>query len=159
MTDVNLRIRVEDTADLQVAQSLADQTSELQLEATTDQPDGDIEPQVEPITAIVIGAGVLAAVKFIADWWEKRRGGLVIDLRPNAKDQIRRNRELPYGYVLIFPPTGGKVNIETHDMPKDAAQQILEAVISGAYKTVEGIAETVQKLLPSAKVSVEPVAA
>jgi hypothetical protein len=152
MANVQIRLRVNEEADLEVAQSLANEQPGLQVEATTDAPTGGFDPQMEPITAVFIGAGVVAVAKCVMDWWEKRRGGLVVDMRTSAKDQIHRDQNLPYGYVLIYSVDGGQVKIETHDMPKDAMQQLLEKVISGAYTTFTDIAKVALEKLPNASI-------
>ena len=152
MTNVKIQIRMEEAADLEAAQRFAGKQPEIQLEATAGAPRGGIEGLMEPVTAVLIAAGAAAVAKFVMDWWETRRGGLVIDMRLNAKDQIYRNRDVPYGFILIFPADGGQVKIETHDMPKDATQQLLEAVISGAYKTVTDLANAAREALPKASI-------
>lgn len=156
MTNVQIRIRMEEAADLEVAQSFANEQPDLHVEATAGAPRGGIEGQIEPVTAVLIAAGAAAVAKFLMDWWEKRRGGLVVDMRPDAKDQIYRDRDAPYGFVLIFPSDGGQVKIETRDMPKDATQQLLEAVISGAYKTVMDLAKAAREALPKASIEEAP---
>ena len=156
MTQVQIRLRVEEAADLEVAQSFANEQPDLQVEATTDARTRGIEGQIEPITAVLIAAGVTAVTKFVMDWWEKRSGGLVVDMRPEAKDQIYRDEAVPYGFVIIFPADGGQVKIETHDTPKDAMQQLLESVISGAYKTVTELAKAAREAMPKASVNETP---
>lgn len=152
MASVQIRARVEEAADLEAAMSLANEQPDIQIEATAGSPKGGIEAQMEPVTAVLIAAGAAAVAKFVMDWWEKRQGGLVVDMRPEAKDQIYRDQNLPYGFVVIFPPEGGQVKIETHDMPKDATQQLLEAVISGSYKTVLELAQAARDALPNASI-------
>jgi hypothetical protein len=152
MAEVQIRVRVEEEADLEVAQSFANERPDIQVEATSGPPKGGIEGQMEPVTAVLIAAGAAAVAKFVMDWWEKRRGGLVVNMRPEAKDQIYRDQDVPYGFVVIFPSDGGQVKIETRDMPKDAIQQLLEVVISGAYKTVLDLAKAAKDALPNASI-------
>lgn len=156
MTNVKIQIRMEEAADLEAAQRFASNQPELHVEATAGAPTGGIEGLMGPVTAVLIAAGAAAVAKFVMDWWETRRGGLVIDMRPDAKDQIYRNRDVPFGFILIFPADGGQVKIESHDMPKDAAQQLLEAVISGAYKTVIDLAKAAREALPKASIEEAP---
>jgi hypothetical protein len=156
MPKMQIRIRIEEAADLEVVQSFANEQPDLQVEATTGAPSGGIESQIEPVTAVLIAAGAAAVAKFVMDWWEKRRGGLVVDMRPDAKDQIYRDRDVPYGFVLVFPADGGQVKIETRDTPKDATQQLLEAVISGAYNTVTDLTTAVREALPKATIEEAP---
>ncbi len=158
MSDVKIRIRVEEMADLEAAHGCAKAQEDIRMEAIVGTPSGEVEVQMAPITAVLIAAGVAVVAKFVADWWERLRGGLVIDMRPNAEDQIRRDRNVPYGIIVIFPTDGGQVKIESHDMPKDGIQQLLEFVISGAYKTVLDIAKIAKKALPDASVEETPAA-
>jgi hypothetical protein len=97
------------------------------------------EPQFEPVTAILISGGVLALGKFALDWWDRLRGGLVIDLRPGAEDNLYRDRDVPVGFVVTFL-ADGKVTIDTKDLPKDAAERLLGQIISGAFGTVKAAA-------------------
>jgi hypothetical protein len=149
---LQLRLRMIDLEDLDAAYSLADERPEIDLEATAGKPGAGIEGQAEPISAILITAGAVAVIKFALDWWEKRRGGLVIDQRPSAKDQLYRDAELPYGLVVVFAATGGQVQVQTYDMPKDAMHQLLEAVVSGAYKSVADLAKLMKETVPKAVV-------
>nr|WP_145549633.1 hypothetical protein [Variovorax boronicumulans] len=153
---VQLRLRTQDTEDLDAAYALADDRPEVDLEASAGEPGGGIEGQVEPIAAVLIGAGVVAAVKFVLDWWDKRRGGLVIDQRATARDQLYRDPDVPYGVVLVFAAKGGSVKVQTHDMPKDAMQQLLEAVVGGAYKSVADLAKLAKDTVPKADVQQQP---
>lgn len=137
---VELRLRTLETDDLDAAYSLADDRPEVDLQASSGEPGGGIEGQVAPITAVLIAAGVTALAKFVLDWWDKRRGGLVIDQRADAQDQIYRDADVPYGVVVVFAAEGGQVKVHTHDMARDGMQQLLEAVVGGAYKTVADLA-------------------
>ncbi len=158
MSDVKIRVRVDEMADLEAAHSCAKEQEHIQMEAIVGTPSGDIQVQMAPITAVLIAAGVAVAAKFVADWWERLRGGLVIDMRPDAEDLFRRDRNVPYGIIVILAADGGQVRIESHDMPKDGIQQLLELVISGAYKTVMDIAKVAKKALPDASVEEVPSA-
>jgi hypothetical protein len=139
MSRLKIRIRVQDEKDLATAHELVGQYSDVEMEASSGPPGEGFSGQIEPITAVVIGAGAALIAKFVADWWERLRGGLVIDLRDNAEDQIYRDRDMPYGYVAIFPADGGSVQLETKDAPKDALHQLLESVISGTFKSLTDI--------------------
>ena len=152
MNEAQIRIRIEEKADLEATQSCANEHQSIQIEATASSPNGDIESQMEPVTGVLIAAGTVTVAKFIMDWWEKRRGGLIIDMRPDAKDQVYRHQDIPYGFFLVFSADGGQVKIETRDMPKDATQQLLESVISGAYKTVLDLAKAARDTLPDADI-------
>lgn len=152
MDQISLRIRVEEDEDYQVAQETGSAFPEVSVAASSGEPSGEFEGQVEPITMVLIGAGVVAAVQFVMTWWEKRRGGLVIDQRPEAKDDVYRDRDLNYGYVLIYPRDGGDVRLETKDMPKDAVTQLLEAVVAGAFKSAADLAKAAKDALGASNV-------
>jgi hypothetical protein len=111
-----------------------------------------VEAQVEPVSAILIGAGVVAAAKLVLDWWDKVRGGLVIDQRPGAEDLIYRDKDVPYGWVLVFPPDGGTVKVEVKDASEDAAERWISAVITGAFDTVGQLAEAAKEAVGDNKV-------
>ena len=153
MTDIQLRLRIHDADDLDAAHAAAQAEPEITVREEFPPPSGGIEAQVEPVAAVLIAAGVAALAKFVLDWWEKRKGGLVIDQREGADDEIYRDRDVPWGYVLVFPRDGGEVRIETVDMPKDAIQQLLETVIGGAFKTVSDLAEAAKKAVGADKVT------
>ena len=154
MTEKTVRIRIADDDDLAAAQSVAEQYPDVKVEATSGPPGQGVQGQIEPISAILIGAGVAFIAKFVTDWWDKRRGGLVIDQRASAKDQIYRDNDVPYGYIVIFAADGGSVKVETKDMPKDAIHQLLESVISGAFTSATEIATAARETVEDAKVEV-----
>jgi hypothetical protein len=156
MTNLRIQIRMQEEEDLEVAQKIASEHPDLQVEAAAVAPVGEIQNLMAPVTAVLIFAGAAAIAKFVMDWWDARRGGLVINMRPDGKDQIYRNRDVPYGYILIFPSDGGQVKIETRDMPKNATQQLLEEVISGVFKNVGDLAKAAKEAMPSASVEENP---
>lgn len=145
MPQSELRIGVEDADELDEAKQLAEAEDLSVQEASGGS--GGLEPEVEPITMLIIGGGVLAAAKFITGWLDKRRGGLVIDQRDGAKDDLHRDRDVPWGYVVIYPKDGGAVTIETHDEPKDAIERLIAKVISGSLSTVAELAKIAKEEL------------
>lgn len=151
---VHLRLRTVDTDDLDAAYGLAADRPEIDLEASAGEPGGGIEGQVEPIGAVLIGAGVAAACRFVLDWWDKRRGGLVIDQRPSARDQLYRDADAPHGVVVVFAAAGGQVKLQTHGQPRDGVQQLLEAVVGGADESVADLAKLARDTLPQAEIEV-----
>src|SRR5262249_47593317 len=70
---------------------------------------------VDPFTWILIGGGALAAAKFIVDTMDKAKGGCLINLGPNAN--VRRDKGIPFGWVVILSADGKEVKIEVHDAP------------------------------------------
>jgi hypothetical protein len=153
---VELRLRTQDTDDLDTAYHLADDRPEVDLQASSGEPGGGIEGQVAPITAVLISAGGAAAARFVLDWWDKRGGGLVVDLRADAQDQIYRDADLPQGVVVVFAAQGGQVRVQTHELPRAGMQQLLEAVVGGTRETVGELAELARERLPKAEVEVLP---
>lgn len=153
MEHVELRLRLEDEQELAAAMEVAEQEPEVTAEVQAPETEPGAEVLVEPVTAMLIGAGVLAAAKFLMDWWQKVRGGLVIDQRPGAKDDIYRDRDVPWGYVVVYPADGGEVKVEVKDAPKDAAERWISEVISGAYKTVADLVKATKEALPKAEVA------
>ncbi|MEE6272648.1 hypothetical protein V2J56_04715 [Georgenia sp. MJ206] len=155
MTDTQLRLRIDGAEDLDAAHAAAEAEPGISVSEEFPPPSGSIEAQVEPVTAVLIAAGVAALAKFVLDWWEKRKGGLVIDQREGAEDEIHRDRDVPWGYVIVFPEDGGEVRIETVDMPKDAIHQLLETVIGGAFTTVTDLADAAKKAVGADKVTTQ----
>ena len=155
---VEIRIRIDDDDDLTAAHETATSTPGVDIQEAQ-APTGDgFEEQIAPIAAVLIGAGVLAAAKFIVDWWEKRKGGLVIDQRPGAADMISRDKDVPWGYVVLFAAEGGEVKVETKDAPKDAVERWISEVISGTLKSVTDIATAAAKSIGGDKVKEVPQA-
>ena len=157
----NIRVRVDDDDDLSLAKSAAVAAEvEVEVEKKAERPPGDIQPEFfEPFSWILIGGAVLAVGKFVYDWWQgPHKGGLVIDRRPEAKDDLYRDKDVPFGWVIIYL-ADGKVTIETKDAPKDAWERLLGEIVSGAAGTVKAIAEAAAKTEGVTKVTPEPVPA
>jgi hypothetical protein len=99
------RIRIADESDLVAAREAvtslsSDPALSLSVEELRTEPvEGEPERLVEPVTAILVGAGVVALSQLVKEWWKRARGGLVIDLQPGAIDMFRRDRALEFGYV------------------------------------------------------------
>lgn len=146
MTDMQVQVQIiVPDAELENAQQLA-RSAGL---------DAQIQPKAQladPFSWILIGGAVLATATFIRDLVERSRGGLVIDLGRGGSERTRRQREVPFGWVLIFSPDGKEVSIEVHDAPKDTTERLLSEIVSGGYKTAVDIAEAARKILPSNKV-------
>ncbi len=146
MTETRFRLRIDDDADFQAAQSAQQDAGEPTFEVVGGDSD-EFAPQIEPVSAILIGTAVAAAAKFVVDWWERRKGGLVIDQRANATDDLYRDPDVPYGYIVVFPVDGGSVKIETRDAPKDSIQQLLESVLGGTAKTPHDVSKLAENSL------------
>jgi hypothetical protein len=154
----SLRVRADDPEDLEVAEEAAEGADLTYEVVEPERPSGAFEPQFEPVTALLIGGAVLAVGQFAMDWWERRRGGLVIDLRPGARDNLYRDRDVPRGFVVTFT-SDGKVTIETKEMPKDATERLLGEIVSGVFDSAKAIAEAASKAAGTGKVKTEPAAA
>jgi hypothetical protein len=135
----SLRIRLDDGDDVDIARAAA-RDADVQLELESEEGDGFQPEFVEPVSAILVGAAIVTAAKFVMDWWSRRPGGLVIDLRPGAADDLYRDKDLPWGYVVVFM-ADGKVTIETKDAPKDAMERLVGDVISGGFSTVKAVSD------------------
>lgn len=117
------------------------------------------KPQVvEPVTAILVGGGIVLTVKFVADLIDRFRGGVVVDLRPDAQYFVRRDRSVPYGWAVIVAADGKSVRIETRDAPVDAGERLLKAIIDGTLKTSEEIAKAAKDSYGAGKVQESPAA-
>jgi hypothetical protein len=147
---VQLRLRLDDDASLAAALEVAQEVPEASAEIVNAESEGPAE-QIEPVTAILIGAAVLAAAKFIQNWWERARGGLVIDLRATATEQIYRTKKVPYGYVVTLPAAGGTVTIDVKDEPKDSIERLISALVTGVLGDVDEVKHAVNELLPNAE--------
>ena len=155
MAEQGIRIRIDDDEDLAVAREAAERQG-VGLVEVTGPPSGGLDSQVDPVTAVLIGAGVVAGIKLLMDWWGRRKGGLVIDLRSDAKDLFYRDDALDYEYVVTLPADGGKVTVEVKDNP-DAATTWINKVIEGGFKSFTDLATEAKKAVGADKVeTVEP---
>jgi hypothetical protein len=151
----SLRVRPDDPEDLSAAQAAAERADVLYELAEKPEPTGAFEPRVEPVTAILIGGAVMAVGKFIIDWWERRRGGLVVDLRPEAVDNLYRDKDVPFGFVVTFL-ADGKVTIETKEIPKDAMERLLGEIVSGVFGSAKALASAAKHVAGAGIVTTEP---
>ncbi len=88
----------------------------------------------EPITiAILVGSAL--AIGAVMHEFERRKGGQVIDLRPDAPKPAYRDKDLQYGLVMIRS-ADGTVRVEVHE-PRGMLGQVLEA-INGMVGTLTG---------------------
>ena len=147
-----LRIRIDDNEDLEAARAAADLHA-VELREMTPPPSDELEEHIEAVTAVLIGAGVVAGVKFVMDWWDRRQGGLVIDLRPEALDMFYRDRDLTFGYVVTIPVEGGQVTVDVRKIP-DAAETWVTEVVKLGFKTVSDAAQAADTIVGAARVQV-----
>jgi hypothetical protein len=156
--NIDLRVGITDAGELDEVRAAAQAETLSAEEAST--PSDELSADIEPITMLLIGGGILAAAKFIAGWLDKRRGGLVIDQRDGAKDDLHRDPDLPWGYIVIYAKDGGEVKIETRDEPKDAIERLIAQIVSGGYKAAADLAAAAKDTLTdTSKVSTSPATA
>lgn len=133
--EVRLKHLITDQEELAELEALVAATPEVELE-------------VKPVHGVVgtaflvilAGAGALAAWEHFA---EKRSGGQVIDLRPDAKKPFYRDMGLQYGLIAIIA-IDGKVTVEVKK-PKGIFQELFESILSSvqdlATKSVKSVAD------------------
>lgn len=155
MDELQFRVRLDDEESLAAALEAAEARGDVTAEVVSTERHG-MGSQIEPVSAMLIGAGIIAAGKFIVDWWDKVRGGLVIDQRREADDLIYRDKDVPYGWLLAFPADGGAVKVEVKDAPKDAVERWISEVISGAFGTFGQLAEAAKSAVGDDKVEATP---
>lgn len=141
-----LQLAIEDDDDLTAAKAAAWDVPGLDVQAVGEPDSGGFDNQFEPVTAVLVAGAAVLVAKFVTDWWERRKGGLVLDQRP-GKPEIRRDKALPWGYVVIYPTDGAVVRIETRDAPKDALQQLLESIVGGVLGNSDDITAAAVKAL------------
>jgi hypothetical protein len=127
-----------DSEDVGVAQELG-QKSEVDLQT---QPKKEL---VDGLSAVLIAGGVLAIAKFVFDFIDRIRGGVVIQIESDGKVSIRRDKALPLGWAAV-ETARGTVSIEVHDMSKDSAERVLAGIVEGALKTPDEIVDLAKKL-------------
>jgi hypothetical protein len=140
-----IRILFDNEQDLANAQQVALQS----------RVDFQVQPKpqiVDPFTAVLIGGAALLIGKFVVDLMDKIKGGVLIDLRPDAKALLTRTKEIPYGWVTVIAPDS-TVKIEVRDAPKDASERLLSQIIGGALKTAKEVVTAAVKELGKDKVS------
>ena len=133
---------------------LPEELGDAQQLAATSRVDVTVvsEPQiVEPITALLVAGGVLTVAKFVVDLIDRLLGGVVIDLRADARSLVARDRAVPYGWAIVVA-TDGRVKLETHDAPKDAAERLISQIISGVLNSAKDIAKAGKQELGEGKV-------
>lgn len=155
MEAVNLRIRIEDEADYDAAAEVVEGAQGATLEVVT-QGGAEAEVAIAPVIAVLVGVGILGAGKFILDLIDRMRGGVVIDQRPDAVDDIYRDKALPFGWVVVRPSDGGKVEIEVKDAPKDMVERLLADLVGGVLKTASSVADAAKAVVGAAKVQSSP---
>jgi hypothetical protein len=104
---------------------------------------------------VLVAGGALLVGKFVVDLIDRLRGGVVIDLRPDATNFVSRNRDVPYGWAVVRA-AGGTVSINVHDAPKDASERLLGMIIDGVIKSAGEVAEEAVKSLGADKVEQDP---
>lgn len=148
MTEIRVQITAEDLAELDELATSADKRAVQTEEVPT-------PPGIEPITALILIGAAGAVAKVVMDFFEKRRGGTVIDLRAEAAKQIYRTSDLPWGFVLVMT-ADGKVTVDVKDAPKEALERWITTIIEQAFSTVKSVADAATKsAIDGAKVTTE----
>jgi len=107
----------------------------------------EVQPKsqlVDPLSIILIAGGVVAVAKFTVDLFDRLHGGVVVDLRPTAKQLIRRDKSVPYGWAMVIA-SDGKVEINVHDAPKDAMERWVSDIIQGVLKNAKDAGDAAKK--------------
>jgi hypothetical protein len=110
---------------------------------------------LDPVTIVLLIGAASAIVKVVTDVIDRWRGGLVIDLRPDADKGISRDREVPYGYVVVRAEDG-TATVDVKDAPKDALERWVSLIIEKAMGSVEAVADSAREALGGDKVESEP---
>jgi hypothetical protein len=129
--------------------------------AVAETSDLSFEPRLgnEPLTALIIVGAALAGGKLILRLINEVRGGTIIDVTQTPID-VRRDRNLPYGFFTIIAKDGS-VRVEGMDEPKDALERMLGGVLELATTaTSESAKAAIGAALGSgANIETEPDAA
>lgn len=151
---VTVRLVLDGSNELAVALDVAEAEPTVTAEVES-QANGDVTAMIEPVTAILIGVGVLAAAHFIMEWWDRLRGGLIIDQRDGADREVYRDADVPWGWVIVFPKDGDKATIDTKDAPKGSIERLLGEIISGVLGSADAVKAAVKEILGSEKATAE----
>ncbi len=136
MEEKRLRIRIGDEHDLAAAKMAAGVSPTVRTEGLP----GPGEKTIAPVAAVLVAAGVAALATFVMEFWERLRGGLVIDLREGIPDQMYRDGDVPVGLIIIRAEDGS-VEVQAKDTPKSAIHQLIESVIGGVFTSASDIAK------------------
>ena len=109
------------TEDLEYAKSVATKHG-VTIEADTE--DGLLDPGT--LTVLLMGGSL--AVSTVVYLLDKRRGGQIIDLRPNADPIARRDKGLQFGLVTLIAPDGQV--LVTVKEPRGMYGQVLDTLRS-----------------------------
>jgi hypothetical protein len=149
MTDVQVRLVVEDEDDLQNAQDLVDAHPDVVASEEIADPSGGVQTSVVPVVAVLVAAGAALVAQLVMEFIERARGGSVVDARVTPV-AVSRTTALPVGFVLVVTKDG-TVQIETKDLPKGAIERLLGEVISGVLGTAEAVTEAAKAIGAVAK--------
>jgi hypothetical protein len=115
----------------------------------------EIKPQeqfIDPLSIVLIFGGAVAIAKFTVDLFDRFHGGVIVDLKPEAKQLVRRDKNLPYGWIVVVATDGKKVDINVKDAPKDTAERWVEDIINGVVKSANDVANSAAKAFGKDKV-------
>lgn len=124
------------TIELERRLVVFDDPAEGDLLATIAREHGaGIEPvrvRVEPVTAAFVIAAATVAAGIVTEFYERRQGGQVIDLRPGASRAVYRDRGVTFGLIVILTQDGA-VTVEVYDPSNaflDVARDVVQALTS-----------------------------
>jgi hypothetical protein len=132
---------------LQLRDIEPDDVSRLAADLNVELPEG-AALFIDPVTATVVGGLVFAGARLIIRLRNEWQGGVVID-RTKEPIEIRRERNLPYGFFVVIG-TDGSVRIEAKDEPKDVLERMSEALLTLATPTTDAMTAAVQQQLGGA---------
>lgn len=158
METTEIRIRVESEEDIAAAREVAATIDGTEVREASAPPGDGYETAMEPVTSILVGVAVASAAVFLRGWWERLKGGLVIDQRPDAVEPIYRTNNVPYGYIVTYPADGGKATIDVRDAPKDEIERLIELALGGVFKSIIDLRDKAAEIVGADKVEAESAA-
>lgn len=155
METAQIRIRISEEDELDALETIADSRPEIETEVVTEMT-GDVDAAIAPVVAVLVSGVAIAWVsELVWEWINRVRGGLVIDLRPEALDTIYRDPDIPYGFVLTYPADGGEVKVDARDAPMSTMERLLSSFIEGAVKNIKDVVSAAKEAVGSGRVALE----
>lgn len=150
--------QLESVSDLELLRAIVAEQEGVELEF--------VKQEAEPGIAPLIVIALVGAVGVVGGAWayfqDRRQGGQIIDLRPEATEVAHRDKGVVYGLMVIIA-ADGKVTVEVKE-PKGFFGQIISDVLAAvqgiATKSIEAVAEAAKGATgDKATVTTEPAAA
>jgi hypothetical protein len=140
-----IKLGIEDSADLTAAFKAAAQTSGVEVDVVTRKPDeaARVESQIGVVAAVLIAGAASVVASFLYRVFTTDNRGMVIDLRPGADPTV--SRDAPEGFVITIAADGGTVKVDVNDAPKSDVERLmallLEKTIGSAADAVSAVKE------------------